>query len=824
MFSSKDLFFTTPAGGYQIAKSLRFRSSASAYLNRTPASAGNQKTWTISFWVKRGKLSYNVAEIMGCYSSSTDTGNFEVRFTNSDTFQVVLWNYLATTNAVFRDPSAWYHCVLVLDTTQAGTSSGSKIKLYVNGVLQSWSSDTISSSVAQNTNLIWNSTTAQYLARWYASDGGGYYFDGYLADINFIDGQALTPSSFGETDATTGVWKPKAYTGTYGTNGFYLKFADNSGATATTIGKDSSGNGNNWTPTNISVTAGTTYDSMIDTPTPYDDGGNGVGNYPVLNAVKKNDSGYTTSITAANLDVAITYSSGANMVTVPATMATPTTGKWYFEVVATSTMPSGGATGVGITDAATFTDGVNPPTNCFMYVGASGNKFTNGTTTAYGSTYTTNDVIGVAIDLTNGAIYFAKNNTWQNSGDPTSGATKTGAAYTTLTATPYFPYVSSNASGTRSFSINFGQRPFTYTPPSGFKALNTYNLPTPTIAAGNKYFDATTYTGNGSTQSVVNSGGFQPDLVWAKSRGQAYSHVLEDAVRGIGKALYSNATNAEDTPNYYMSAFNSNGFTVTSSPGVAINQNNDPLVAWQWKANGSGSSNTSGSITSTVSANATAGFSVVTYGGNSTAGATVGHGLGVAPSMIIVKNRTASSGYLNWCVYHQSVGNTQALYLNTTNAATTDIYNWNNTSPTSSVFSLGYSAGNGTNISGQNYVAYCFAAVAGYSAFGSYTGNGSADGPFIYTGFRPRYVMIKCSSTGGAGYDWFMWDSSRNTYNVVDHALWANLSAAENTATMVDLVSNGFKIRLTSSSVNASSATFIYAAFAENPFKYALAR
>jgi hypothetical protein len=328
-------------------------------------------------------------------------------------------------------------------------------------------------------------------------------------------------------------------------------------------------------------------------------------------------------------------------------------------------------------------------------------------------------------------------------------------------------------------------------------------------------FAATTYTGTGAAQNILNSANntigttFRPDFVWGKIRSGADYHVLVNSVVGVDKFLKSNTTDAETTNAQTITAFNSNGYSVGTS--TDLNRSTYTFVGWQWKGGGTGVSNTSGSITSTVSVNATAGFSVVTFATTGSAG-TVGHGLGVAPKFIIAKNRGASTA---WPVYHASIGATNRLVLNTTDASTADT-SWNNTAPTSTVFS--------ENLSGSvfNFVAYCWAEVAGFSKFGSYTGNGSTDGPFVYLGFRPRYVMLKVSSTTG---DWVVYDTSRNTYNVVDLYLYPNSSAAEGGSgtPRLDILSNGFKLRQ-SGQDNTSGATYIYAAFAENPFKYSNAR
>ena len=344
----------------------------------------------------------------------------------------------------------------------------------------------------------------------------------------------------------------------------------------------------------------------------------------------------------------------------------------------------------------------------------------------------------------------------------------------------------------------------------------TYAIPDGRVAMA-----ATTYTGTGATASIsnaVNGVSFQPDFVWAKARSSAESHRLEDSVRGATLALYSNLTNAEATEATGITAFASNGFTLGSG---TPNGSGITYVGWQWKAGGTAVSNTAGSITSSVSANTTAGFSVVTYTGNGTSGATVGHGLGVAPSMVIAKNRsTGGTSAYEWTVYHVSLGATKALFLNDTGAAATDAGYWYNTAPTSSVVTV--PSNTRTNVNGSNFVFYCFAPVAGYSAFGSYTGNGSADGPFVYLGFRPRFIMIKKSSA--AGDSWYMKDTSRSSYNVGLESLLADTSGAEGAGESWDALSNGIKLRTTSSGVNTSGATYIYMAFAENPFKYSLAR
>ena len=325
------------------------------------------------------------------------------------------------------------------------------------------------------------------------------------------------------------------------------------------------------------------------------------------------------------------------------------------------------------------------------------------------------------------------------------------------------------------------------------------------------YFQTKLYTGNGGTQSITLDGSenMQPDWVWIKSRGDTSWHRSLDVVRGATKEMYQNETSAENTEANGLTSFDSDGFSIGSNSGY--NGNTVNFASWNWKAGGSASSNSNGSITSTVSANTTAGFSIVSYTGTASAGATIGHGLGAVPSMYIIKNRSATEP---WMVYHQSLGNTKALYLNATNAELTSSVYTNNTSPTSSVLSLGNWEGN--NGSGNSLIAYCFAEKKGYSKFGSYTGNGNADGTFIYTGFRPAWLLLKQSSASGE--NWLVFDNKRLGYNVDNNSFNASANSAEATGDYLDLLSNGFKIRSTNSVINGSGSTYIYMAFAENPF------
>jgi len=780
-------------GGYFLNRSVRLRSSASAYFNRTPATTTNQKTFTLSCWFKGLPSSVINSQIFSTPVTSAPPAGSYITFTGN----LAIVNYVAgaidtalVTTQVCRDPSAWYHLLIAVDTSQS--TSTNRVKLYVNGVqVTAFSTSTYS---ALNANWNFNSTVAHIIGAANVIGSISQFLDGYLTEINFIDGQALTPSSFGEFNTLTGVWQPKKYVGTYGTNGFYLNFNDNSAATAAAIGKDNSGNGNNWTPNNISVTAGVTYDSMTDVPT-LTSATNA--NFATLNPLKS-----AAAPTAGNLQVSSPQVYGSR-----ATMAV-SSGKWYWEVTATTTT-SFSLIGVLPATIPLTVDAGFTSSSCSGYY-VNGQKVLNGVNTAYGSSWTSGDVIGVALDCGANTIQFYKNNVAQGSF----------TLYTSF-GTEIQPFVCDENNAGSVFALNFGQRPFSYTPPTGYLPLNTFNLPTPTISNGANQIAATTYTGNGAARSITNGGNntigitFQPDFVWLKSRSNAYNNYLYDSVRGALKEIYSDSTSTEVTATQTMTAFNSNGFSLGTDNG--INQNTLTFISWQWKSsNAAAVSNTSGTISSQVSANPTAGFSIVTYTGNGVNGATVGHGLGVAPAFGIWKVRSGTIG--NWVIYHQSLGATKGLNF-TTGGATTSAVFFNNTAPTSTVWSLGTVTD--VNRSTSTYVNYAFSEIVGYSKFGTYTGNGSTDGIFVFLGFRPRFVLFKRTDTTS---NWEILDSSRNIYNSVDNGLQPNLINAETSPYSVDFLSNGFKARTTNTDINANGGTYVYAAFAENPFKLALAR
>lgn len=441
--------------GYFINNSLRFRASASGYLNRTP-SASDRTTWTWSAWVKRGTISTQQYLFQARIDDSSNDTNKVSFFFNSDNTlnlfsQVTVFR---KTNAVFRDPAAWYHIVLVADTSNA--TANNRFRLYINSVEQTY--QTLNNPSSALTTAV-NSANPHYIA----SEGGSTFFDGYMAEINFIDGQALSPSSFGKTDGATGQWVPKKFGGTYGTNGFYLKFADASAATAAAIGKDSSGNGNNWTPNNISVTAGVTYDAMIDSPTL----SAAASNYCVMNPL---------DAATAPSDGNLRFVTGGSNLGVRSTIQLPTSGKFYAEcTLGTTTSASVGEAFGYATASASLTGTPGSSGKYVIYADSSGYIYSNGSTlTSSLGTFASDTILQIAYDGTTGNAWVGKNNTWYNSSGGTTGDPSTGANPTFTSLSSVFAYVQ-GINGTQYF--NAGQTAFSYTPPSGFKSLNTFNLP-----------------------------------------------------------------------------------------------------------------------------------------------------------------------------------------------------------------------------------------------------------------------------------------------------------------------------------------------------------
>jgi hypothetical protein len=506
------------------------------------------------------------------------------------------------------------------------------------------------------------------------------------------------------------------------------------------------------------------------------------------------------TITNGNLDASGT---STNQNPLPASIFN-STGKWYCEFVRTS----GSSARFGIINQAGLNEGLGNGSNGWAWLD-DGRLFYQSSVTSYGSAISTGDIVMIAFDLDAGKVWYGKNGTWFGSGDPATGASASQSFTANQTMSPAVA-----TGGVCAFTANFGQRAFSYTAPTNYRPIVDTLLPAPVVAKGSSAMDVALFTGNGSSQNVTGLN-FAPDFVWAKRRSAADSHLLFDVIRGATVFMGSDTTNGDQTLSSGLTAFNSDGFSWGSYGSGAT------FVGWAWDAGTNTVTNNSGSISSQVRANASAGLSVVTYTGTGS-NATVGHGLGIAPSMTIVKVRNRSGD--NWLVYHKSLSTpaTDYLLLSATSASGTLSGYWNG-GPTSSVIGLGnYSA---INNNGDSYVAYNFSPVSGYSSMGSYVGNGSSDGSFVYTGFRPKLLLIKTSTTAR---DWVLYDTSRSTYNTATARLVPNSSGAEVTSASIDILSNGFKIRSGSGSgfeeINESGATLIYAAWAENPFQYARAR
>lgn len=481
MFSSRKS--AAPSGGYNLTKSLRFRASASAYLNRTFGTPTDTKKFTWSGWVKRGTL--GAFQVLQCGDDGTSDNFLSFRFSDTDTLQCFQigggsYNLQVSTSAVFRDPSAWYHIVFIYDSANA--TSTNRIQFYVNGVLQtvSYAVGPFTINTASQLNVASRPNAIGRLL--YASVN---YFDGYLAEVNFIDGQALTPSSFGETSTTTGVWIPKKYTGTYGTNGFYLPFTDTT--STSTLGTDFSGNSNTWTVNNISLTAGSTYDSMTDVPTLTSAT---TANYCVINPLANSGIG---TLSRGNLQLV----TSTNSKTITGTLALPSTGQYYWEITATDYITDNG-TFFGVVNQSFLTGA--PSNGTWLGFNTYSATYNNGTSTDTNGLTGTNvtndgDIWCIAVDVTNNKFWIGRSRagslTWADGTTPAVNGS--GATTLSLPSNTLYPMAYRGGSDNETYNFNFGQQPFAHTPPTGFVALNTFNISAGTITTSGSF------TGNTAT-------------------------------------------------------------------------------------------------------------------------------------------------------------------------------------------------------------------------------------------------------------------------------------------------------------------------------------
>ena len=805
---------------YKISQSLRFAVASDTKLAHTyNADATNAAKFTFSTWVKRSNTGApggdaGTFDIFNTGTTSSGTVEYfgfkddKLRFGTRSTDRLV-------TNRSFRDPGAWMHLCLYVDSTLA--TAGNRCRLDINGVEETSfntditiTQDQVPQSLAIDGQVIaiGNSSRSTSEQR----------FDGYLAETVMIDGQALNSSNFGEFD-DNGIWECIDVSGlTFGDNGFYLNYAVAPG-TSDGAGTDASGSGNTFTETNF-VAA----DKMVDSPSDNLTAGNG--NYCTLNSLSP--TGAVTS--DGNLVVLLRGNSGYD--SIGGTQSFPRSGKWYFEVTFT-TANSVNSNLIGIADGSTIKNdasGIDAGVKNRVYRSNDGKKQSDvGTAATYGDAYGAADVVGVAVDMDNGALYFRNQGTFQNSGDPESGASKTGAAFTDLlSAGPYdwTPFIHNDGTSNNTFTANFGQFDFAATIPTGYSTLMTANYPEPAIPDGSVYFQSTLYEGNGT---AIGSGGlavdqsrnstFQPDWVWVKNRDTTDGHILVDSVRGVTNYLASDSTAVEVDGNESIVTFDSDGFTVGNN--VEVNTDDERYVAWQWLAdNTSGSTNDDGSIQTTLATNVRAGFTIGTFTGTG-ADATIGHGLASAPTFFWIKSR--SSAGKEWQTYHINMGNARTLWLNRLGASASDTGNFQSTTPTSSVISIG--TGGDVNLDDALYVFYAFHDVVGYSKFGEYIGQGSTTlNTFINTGFKPAFIILKANSRTGT---WNMYDTNRGgsaatggdgTGNITTLHLAGDTATRETNDYNIDILSNGFKIYDSQHYVGENAATYIYMAWAENPF------
>jgi hypothetical protein len=757
--------------GYEIDQSMVLDGS-SDYLSFTPGGAGDRRTWTLSLWTKRHELGRLQTIFQGGTSALTDA--IYIWFEADDKLRVLNGSaaFDLKTNRVFRDVASWYHIVVVLDTTES--TSSNRASLYVNGIKET--SFATSSYPTLNKEFHLNNTYSHQIGA--ILTGPTNYNNASYAELYFIDGTAYEATDFGEFFNGT-QWRAIQPSGlTYGTNGFYLPFTQDT----PNLGTDYSGNGNDWTENGSPV-------QSSDSPTV---------NYATFNVVDIRQSGAIFS--EGNLRVS---TSTAAVQKTASTIAFDASGHYYAEFLVNATSGTNRES-IGIINTANFGDNNNAGgygANEYCIRLDDGNKYNNNSEVAYGDSYAATDVVGVRVD--NGSLYFYKNGTIQNSGT---------AAYTGLEGSCRF-YVTVDDGGTNpDITARFNSTDWTIgTPPTGANDLSAANLPEVTITDPGEYFNAVGYTGDGTAigsggQSITGVG-FQSDFTWIKNRDQADSHMLFDVIRGATKVLHSNQATAETTESETLDSFDSDGFTLGSD--VEVNTNTEDYISWNWKAGGAGVVNTDGTISSTVSVNDDAGFSIVSYTGTGLAG-TVGHGLSDAPEMIIVKNRDQADA---WAVYHSGIASdaeTDYLVLNTTEAAVDNNNRWNDTAPTASLFSIGTAVVVNTNT--ENFIAYCFRSIPGYNKVGSLELNNSTDGTFIQLGFKPAFFLMKMTASG----HWGIWDDIRNPFNVSGTMLRTNDSGADLTGYDIDILSNGVKIR--DNHGQMSSGTAVFYAVARHPF------
>jgi hypothetical protein len=768
-----------------IANSVIFNDGDSPYLTRTQDSGtGDQKRKaTFSWWFKRGS-SFGTEMI---HVAAAASSRLLVRFDTSNRLVFRLTNgtteYQKVTNRTFEDTSKWYHCHWQIDASQSTATDRSKVWIDGNQIT-SWSSD---SNPSQNTDVVGLSDgTTQRVSG--TSHSTGQYFDGYLAEFNYCDGVITTVDNFGITDTSTGRWIPKTLSGiTYGTNGFRLTFADSSA-----LGDDLSGNTNDFTSSGLTST-----DQTTDSPTQnFITFGNGERFFGTQQATEQ--GGLT-----------IYAASGSGYPGVSAGKEIPQSGKWYWEVKLDAVGAAQGITNptYGVIDRnIKEITGFSTSSQIDQQVGGMGGTFwsgfkfggllSTGTDFTIGSYVAADDdYVLFAFDMDNGKAWWGFNDSsagssvvWFANDGGTDGNPSTGAN-PTVTFTPsnhrFVPIQQFYAPGSgysARYNFNFGSKAFAFTAPTGFNGLSQNNFP--------------------ATDKGISG------LSWIKDRDATRNHNLFDSSRGKQKELRSNSTDEEFTNADTLQKFLKGGFSIED--GTSVNTSGNSFVSWNWVANGGTTvTNETGAINSVVQANTTAGFSIVKYTGSGSS-ASIGHGLSAAPEVIWIKDR--DNGSTNWRCWHTGFGNITTYQKLNSDDGYGSASMWG--TPTASAIIVG-GTGYEVNESGTDYVAYCWHGVDGFSKFGRFTGSNDTDGPFIYTGFKPAFVMIKGYTIGN---NWIVWDNKRSTFNPCDNVLYPDLDQAETTSgNDLDFLSNGFKCRGSNSNYNGSY-DYLYWAWAEHPF------
>ena len=742
-------------GGYEIAQSLL--GDGSSYLSRN-FSLSNRRTWTFSFWVKQVNQGSGAKVPFSSYPASNNKCVLYMGGPGDTRWGIFNHNGVISqyTNSDFRDVTAWQHVVYVFDSTVPS------FKLYINGVEHG--DNTVGTALSLNQDSQINTASIHYL---FAEAPGVSVCDWYMTEVHFLDGIAAVPTDFGEYSADTSQWVAIKYTGSYGSNGFYLNFSDSSN-----IGKDYSGNGNDWT-----VTGFTPADVYLDTPTD---------NFNIFNSAEDNhwetsrsNGNLTSTATGGTADSAL----GSFLLT---------SGKWYYECEFTT---YNGGSGVGVTRREMdvlhqFNGGQRYRYNMNGTV----ENVTGGTGSS--ATYAAGDVIGCAFDLDAGTISWYKNGVAQLQN----------ASLDDWTSESGWAALAGNGQG-QTWTCDFGQKGYQYTPPAGFLPISTKNLPEPDVPHPREEFHGISWTGNGVNPRSLTGLMFQPDLVYLKNRDQNNWHGWMDSIRGPADMLHTNVPDAAiaSSVHGHITSFDSEGFTVNQGTTGDNNVNNtgNDFIAHCWRE---------GTV-----------MDIVQYTGNGASNRQIAHNLGRVPGLIIIKSDT--TGGREWIVGTEGMDTspwTRYLVLDNMTAMQTSNAAWNNTAPTSTHFTVG--SGNSVNGSGNGFMAYLFASIPGFFRCGHYVGNGNTTfGKYLHCGFRPRLIFIK--NKNASNQWWRMYDTIRDGRNPVRLPLQPSEANAEDTGTSMDLKidAQGFQLMNANTSVNYINWTYAWFAFAHYPTKYATA-